>query len=97
MAIIGPRISTSKFSFDARNASFVTEISDLMFAFGRRAPWGQLYDDACDEGLVLVSAATGKEVPFYLDGADERDGEICGWRFKPVDSKLHFRLLIIND
>jgi hypothetical protein len=90
--IIGQRISTAQFSYQ-NGGLWVQESSSLPQGF---EPTRQLYDDACDQGFVLVGALSGKEFPFYLDGVDyDRDGAIAGWRFK--SSRSAYRVLIIND
>lgn len=95
--IIGPRINADRFDYQQDSKTFVEEISTL--SSGKPVKlWGQLFDDACDLGFVLVSPRTGKEIPFYLSSTDQDcDGDVTGWNFKPVDSSIPFSVLIIND
>lgn len=92
--LIGPRISTMKFDFNAQSNLFTAEISEL-----DNFQWGQLYNDACDTGFVMVSHKTGRELGFYLAGKDvNEEGEVMGWRFKSCDyGRTGINVLIIND
>lgn len=95
--IIGKKVSTTLFSYFPESKTFSTEESTLR---ANRAPdvFGRLYDDACDEGFVLVSQRTGKEVAMYLASIDtNKDNEIAGWHFKPVSPRHDFSVFIIND
>src|SRR4051812_46227876 len=65
---IGPILSFERFTFKAK--TFIAEASDFR---GDRF-MGQLYDDACDMGLILLNPTTMQQVPFCLT-RDERDGE----------------------
>lgn len=93
--------STNKFSWHKSSRVFSAEISTVCGPLRARVePFGQIYDDACDEGFYLVSHKTGKKVLFYIDSTDiSFDGEITGWRLKPVDKALRneFSVLLIND
>jgi hypothetical protein len=58
---------------------------------------GRVYDDACDEGLTLVSHRTGEEVVMVVqeDTCDD-EGDILSWTLRPVDPKHTFRLCVYN-
>lgn len=99
MTILKPTtVSSDKFTwYKETDKGFVgsTEISDL----GRNFEFGRVYDDACDEGLTIVSAKTGLGTVWAIDGHDEREGDIMGWHLKcvtpgPMKGK---KVLIIND
>lgn len=62
-------VSTSLFT-RGTNGVYVAEMSDLPYGLGR------VYDDACDEGLTLVSARTGREVVMVVSDVRTRDGEL---------------------
>lgn len=65
---------------------WVGELSDLGPGFGFR----QIYPDACDIGLVLVSQRTGQPAAFYV--AEEhrtRDNEISHYSLKPIPEAVH--------
>ncbi len=92
--VIAPQHSTDRFTYTSSGA-FVAEASD----FGPNARiWGQLYNDAADIGLVLISAKSGARIAFYLDEErKDREGEITEWAFKAVDAKVPYRVVIFND
>lgn len=79
MTILQPApVSTRQFFYDASNAEFVGEASSTN-GFGR------VYDDACDEGLTLISARTGVAVTFVIDQTHRNEeGEVLYWRLVPV-------------
>jgi len=97
MSIIATKIHSGAFTWTGNSG--VTEASDI-----RHANFlGRIYDDACDQGFVVVSEKTRKEVIFYLDYTDwgfgrnqdvEQD-EIAGWNFKSACRR--YTILIIND
>ena len=94
MAVIGPMLSASQFHYHRDTKTFTQELSSL----GNAQPWGRLYDDACDEGFVLVSPWTQRKIPFYLASCDtNQEGEVHGWWFKSTDKFSPFKVLIIND
>jgi hypothetical protein len=66
--IIGPKHWQSEFSISSMT-KLVAEASN----FNGVPLTGRLYDDACDEGFVIVSP-TGREVAFVHD-RDQRDAE----------------------
>lgn len=98
--------STKLFSF--KDNLFTCEISTLSEG-SRRPVFGRVYDDACDEGITLVSERTGQHIVFVVDDIDyygpEHEREIGGWRLKPAPEGVRgnrkhladLRMLIIND
>jgi hypothetical protein len=97
--IVAQKVSTKFFTWSPKSKTFVTEVSDLPKSFN---PFGRIYDDACDAGFTLVSHVTGKEITFVHWKNDVCDGEVAGWKFKPVLGKRDMALagitvLIIND
>lgn len=103
--IVASTFKMSQFDFDRATKLFTTEISMLCEGQRQLPVFTQIYDDACDVGLKLVSDKTGKEVVFYLD-TEDRDGEneIQGWRLKPTTESIRkvpeckdLTMLIIND
>jgi len=78
----------------------LVEASDIGF---RRLE--RLYDDACDEGVVLLSPRTGNEVRWYLtQTVTDGEGDVLEWVFKPcpesVSKNADLRALtlrILND
>jgi hypothetical protein len=98
--------STKEFSF--KNKLFTAEISTLSQG-GKREVFGRVYDDACDEGITLVSEKTGERIVFVVDDIDYNgpisEREVGGWRLKPAPEGVRgnrkhladLRMLIIND
>ena len=69
-----------------------------------RSPFVQIFPDAADEGIRLVSHKTGREARFYVDRTDEMDGDVRGWHLKPTSDTLRrepglrgVEVLLIND
>lgn len=97
--IIGRPISSSVFAYYAREKTFSIEVSDVKgFPF-----CGRLYNDACDEGFVLVSHKTGKSQPYFLNQTIRNDfGEdVAGWEFLPAEPVLPgakgTKVIVFND
>jgi hypothetical protein len=93
-------VSTDKFHYHPEDRLFTQEISSL----GKDFRFGQVYDDACDEGFVLISKKTEKEIILYVDRHDMNDDEIVGWWLKPTSESIKkvpeaqgIRVLVIND
>lgn len=67
---------------------------------GDGIPFEQVYNDACDEGITIISQISGQEVVFVVVDRDfNRDNEIEGWLLEavtpgPMKGK---KILIIND
>lgn len=75
--------STEKFTWVPRSKRFVAEISD--FNCGHHM--GRVFDDAIDEGFILVSARTGTEVLYVYHWTEEAAGETMGWLCVPYNRK----------
>lgn len=100
--------------FDVSNrgdhVTLVTESSMLRHA-GHRGlrftnevdhPFRRAYDDACDEGLSIMSARTNRVVRFVVVSTDLDGEEVAGWRLEPVREDRHLLdrptdVLVIND
>jgi hypothetical protein len=104
--------STSQFHFDPKFKLLTQEIS--MLSEGSKKPvFKQIYADAGDEGITIVSAETGASIDFVVYSVDDTgtgtDREIAWWRLKPTAESLRklpfalrkrsdaLRVLIIND
>lgn len=87
-------VSTGQLTYSATENLLVAEASSL-------PPFGRVYDDACDEGLTVVSAHTGREVVFVVeDTVYSDDGELVCWDLRPAARDLRdngFRLRVFND
>lgn len=83
-------ISTRQFSYDRKRYLFTAEISST-------AGLGRVYDDACDEGLTLVSARTGTEMVFVVEFVSrDAEGDILFWYLRPVSNSTRNRSLRIK-
>lgn len=50
----------------------------------------QLYDDACDVGVVLRSPRTGAVVRWYLtEEVKDGEGDVLEWKFKPCSESVY--------
>jgi hypothetical protein len=79
MSILKPPIvSTRDLTYVAADRLLVGEASSL-------PEFGRVWDDACDEGLTVVSHHTGREV-VYAVALVSRDGEgdIAFWDLTPA-------------
>ena len=82
MSILKPSpISTKQFTYVKEEGLLVAEASSL-------PPFGRVYDDACDEGLTLVSHKTGREVVYVVNsiGREHMDpaGDLLYWDLVPA-------------
>jgi hypothetical protein len=81
-----PRHLSDKFHYSKRAKEFVADISDL-----GKAPFGQIYTDACDSGFIIVSDRTSHTALWYLaEGETKRDadGDIVWWKLFPTDTTV---------
>jgi hypothetical protein len=96
---IAPVVPAERLSFDGKTKTFVGEASELGHFCG------QLYDDACDTGVLIENRKTGNKVPFVLAGESRgQEGELQSWEFMVAseavrrDSKLaNLKLVVFND
>lgn len=98
---------SAQFTYNRETKTFVAEMSDLDQG-GRREPFSRVYDDACDEGLTLISDRTGEEVVFvYVDreymGQGE-DRELAAYVLTPAPESIRgkphlssLKIKIFND
>jgi hypothetical protein len=87
--MLGQHLS-SQFSYDSDSNAFsawASELGSYMFK--------QLYEDACDVGLEIVSCRTGAVSKFYLETEHVNDdNDITHWTLKPTtDTIRKFPLL----
>lgn len=83
------------------NKRIVVEHSDI----GNCNIAAQLYDDACDVGIVLYNPFTGRTTRWYLQQeVKDQEGELQVTVFKPTSETLHkhpanegWELHILND
>lgn len=94
-----PSISLRQFDYNSANRTLVAEASDLGEHFRIR----RLYNDACDEGIAILSHHTNRIQKFVLSTVDkDSEGDVAGWWFVPAiisgDPPCKVKkVLIIND
>jgi hypothetical protein len=91
MIIESAKINANKFRW--KNTVGTAMASDLGYRAGQ-IPVHQIYDDACDEGLVVIGRKENKIFKFSRAMKDG-EGDILGWLFQSSDYK--FSLSIFND
>lgn len=75
---------SGQFSFDHDTNTFTAWASEL----GSRM-FGQVFEDACDVGLTIVSCKTGSMASFYIVETEKDDEhDIHAWRLKPTDATV---------
>lgn len=90
-----PTFSSRLFSYNTQSRSFVGEISTLVIGNGPLS--GQIYPDACDEGLCVVSSKTGRVIRFALQEEKrnaDHDLEAIIFKIEPSDAR---RFGLAND
>lgn len=89
------RVSSKSFSYTLYDRTFTAFASDL----GPGFRFGRVYDDACDEGLTLVSHTTGIEVVFRIENVHTEEGDILSWELVSVTPtyKGRYSMIIFND
>jgi hypothetical protein len=96
-------VHSSRFHYSAIENTFSAEASDLApISSHNGSLFGRVYDDACDEGLTLVSARTGREIVFVVEHVErDREGELLFWELLPADLGVRhstgFKLRVYND
>lgn len=79
--------------YDSKKRRFVADASELT-----KPLFDRVYADACDEGFTLISHKTGQEVKCAVYETMMKDGDIVGWRLKPIHRNgPQFDILIFND
>jgi hypothetical protein len=101
--VIGSSVLSNRFDYVSAWKTFIAEISEL--SHGGVDPLGQLYNDSCDQGFVMISSKTGSEVEFYLHETQrDGEGEIGAWEFRATANAIHHnfnlqnvKVIILND
>lgn len=82
---------SSQFVWNNVSRTFTAEASEL-----RTFSIDQLFNDAVDVGIELVSAVTSKTVKCQMiDVEHNNDGDIDLWRFR--NETLNFDVVVFND
>lgn len=97
------QFSTERFTVAAAKKLFISELSDLT----QGNPFHRLHQDACDEGLVLISQNTNRESTWYVDHeerSDDEDNELLAYHLFPTPETLKkvpqltgWEMVLIND
>lgn len=91
-----PTFHSRDFGWREAGRTLVGEVSTIQRTTQRL--FGQVFDDAIDQGFAIVSHRTGKTLTFVVDKIDRNsEGEIQGWWLKPLNSILQFKVFVIND
>ena len=79
------------FTFNPMDRVFSTDASDLDLKPGQ-VPYSQIYDDAVDAGMIIVSQKTGYVAMFYLAAVvRDADCDVVSWLFTPTTETLRAR------
>lgn len=97
------QLSTRDFVVSFGKPLMFAEASTLGFRAGE-VPGGQLYDDACDEGITLISHRSGARSHWYRTAAVIECGEVISWVYKPAPETVRkhpkladWEVQILND
>jgi hypothetical protein len=93
MTMLRPNpIPIERFVWIPETRTYVAEASDL-------GPFGRVWDDACDEGLTLISARRNLEIVFTVEVTATEDNDILWWDLIPADRKhpVTFGVRVFND
>ena len=72
-------VSSRPFSYI--DGMLVADLSDL----GRDFRFGRVWDDACDVGLTVISARTGRKVVYVIENEQrDREGELQYIELRPA-------------
>jgi len=83
------RIRSSLFTYSVASKSFSTEISTLSANVPNGRVFHQVYPDACDQGLTLISDLTGKAVDYAVDRyIYGPEGELDAWKLVPTRESI---------
>lgn len=99
--VIAPRISTDRFDYSPERKEFHQDIS--MLSHSGIDIFSRLYDDAADQGFILKSHITGKELTFHLvNESRDGDGDVKFWVYELVpgvyDPKvMGATVVVLND
>ena len=78
-------VSAQKFDVDKESKSMYADMSDL----GRNV-FGQIYSDACDEGMLLFNAKTGKTTSWAVSDMvySKVDHDLMYWKLTPLGESV---------
>jgi hypothetical protein len=74
-------LNSSQFRYDSGACELSADISD----FGKGFTWGQVYPDAADAGLRIMSVVTGHVATFAVVKEErDEDGDVLKWELKAI-------------
>lgn len=86
---------SDQFSWDANKKQLYADASDIGITAGMT--FGPIFNDACDQGLFVMSRRSGRIAVFALvREIKDREGEVTGWEFeatRPHQSMFRFGML----
>jgi hypothetical protein len=95
-------LNTDQFTHDKQGKVFIAKISNLELN-----EFQQIYDDACDEGLVLKSGKSGRLSRWCVTGDEttqDEDHELIAWHLTPAPETIRefpglkgYKMVIFND
>lgn len=92
-------IPLSLFHYNQADRELVADISDL-----GPNPFWQVYCDAIDQGITILSHHTGTQATFVVYHVEVREGDVLYWDLKPIATTLKYapsvadlRIRIYND
>lgn len=105
MEICSVRHASYHFTVYPERKELAAYISDLEANNPSRQVYSRVYDDACDEGFVIMSERTGKAAVFHQDGELlTGDGELEATYLRPTRDTLRkmpqlagWKVTVIND
>lgn len=78
------KYSSDLFQYDSATGTFTVEASQL-------GPVGfqmfhQIYKDACDAGITIISTKTGEEADYYIwsEDRDQEGSTVLSWKLLPT-------------
>lgn len=79
---------STSFKYIKKTKTFTANMSVLSLD-GAREILHRVYDDACDDGLVLISDVTGKSVTYVVvDTMTSRLASFSGWVLEPTQESV---------
>ena len=76
--------SSKLFDYDRDHHTFTAEVSMLSHSNHGRA-FGRIFVDSADEGLVMISADSGKEAKFFVEEiVRDREQDVISWKLLPT-------------
>lgn len=85
--VVGDVVGSNLFTILPGMKVFCCDASDLK-AVGV-SPFRQLWNDSCDQGLVIMSSKTGNRQPAYLHNIQtDNDGDVVCWELRFLSDAL---------